>query len=280
MEESVEYPSIEIEFRGATHASVAWLWLNRPAQYNTIDRLLMQELTKAVMALDKDPHVRVIILAARGAAFSHGADLGWLQRQSTAPLTDVLSDNKRLAHMLEVIAECATPTIARVQGAANGIGAGLAAACDICIATATASFAVTDAQLGMIPTVISPYLIRAIGARHCYRYFQSAEHIPARRAYELGLVHEVTTPAHLDIRLHDIASALLQCDPVAQAAATRLIRRVAAANDDDGYADSLRQGAKLRALPASRDRLSLLQEKSLGTPFKSSSRNYPLLDVE
>lgn len=281
MDVSVDYSSLDIEFSGPAHATVAWLWLNRPAQHNAIDRPLMQDLIKAVTALDKDPLVRVIVLAGRGKAFSHGTDLHWLQQQSAAPLNDVLGDSKKLAHMLNLFAECATPTIARVHGVANGIGAGLAAACHICIAAAEASFAITDAQLGMIPTVVGPHLIRAIGQRQCLRYFQTAERMSAVRAYEMGLAHEVTEREHLDIRLNEIINALLQCDPVAQSAATKLIHSICAMRlGDEVVFDSLRQGAKLRGRPSTRDRLGLLQEKNFGIPFQSASRVYPLFDSE
>lgn len=278
---TADHPSLDIEFSGPAHATVAWLWLNRPAQHNSIDRTLMQNLTKTIASLDKNPSVRVIIVAGRGNAFSHGIDLDWLQQQSIAPLNEALNDSKRLAHMLNMLSECATPTIARVHGVANGIGAGLAAACHICIAASEASFSINDAQLGLIPTVIGPHLIRAIGERQCYRYFQTAERMSAMRAYEMGLAHEMTEREHLDIRLHEIVASLLQCDPIAQGAATKLVRRICSTQaNDDVFSESLRQGAKLRGGASPRDRLRLLQEKNFAAPFHAVSRAYPLLDAE
>ena len=150
-----------------------------------------------------------------------------MQRASVASVADNERDARRFAAMLRGLADLDKPSIARVQGAALGGGTGLAAACDICIASEDAVFATSEVKFGIIPAVISPYVLRAIGARQAYRYFQSAERIPAARALEIGLVHELVALDALDAKVAEVAGALLGCGPKAQAAAKDLIRAVA-----------------------------------------------------
>ena len=182
------YTTLEIEHRGAADAAVAWVWMNRPEVHNAFDETLIAELTAALAALGADAGVRAIVLAGRGKSFSAGADLNWMKRQGSASMEENLADARRLAKLFRTLAECAKPTIARVHGAAMGGGMGLAAACDICIASTAASFATSEVRLGIIPAVISPYVIRAIGERQSYRYFQTAERIrgSARRRHRSG----------------------------------------------------------------------------------------------
>jgi methylglutaconyl-CoA hydratase len=150
-----------------------------------------------------------------------------------------------------------TPTLARVHGAALGGGMGLASACDICIASTKAQFATSEVRLGIIPAAIGPYVVRAIGERHAYRYFQTAERISAARAREIGLAHEVTEPDALDAKVQEVVDALLAGGSVAQAAATDLIRAVAhRALSDEVVEDTARRIATLRATPEANEGLS------------------------
>ena len=166
------------------------------------------------------------MLAGEGKSFSAGADLTWMKRQGGAPLEANLSDARKLANLFRTISMCATPTIARVHGAALGGGMGLASACDICIASTKAQFATSEVRLGIIPAAIGPYVVRAIGERHAYRYFQTAERIGAERAREIGLAHEVAEPDALDAKVQEVVDALLAGGPLAQAAATELSVRL------------------------------------------------------
>lgn len=254
----MNFVTLEIERRGAA----AWVWMNRPALHNAFDEMLIDELTAAFVALDGDPAVRAIVLAGAGKSFSAGADLNWMQRQGAAPLEANLSDARRLAGLFCTISTCATPTLARVHGAAIGGGMGLAAACDICIASTRAQFATSEVRLGIVPAAIGPYVVRAIGERQAYRYFQTAERIGADRAREIGLAHEVAEPDALDAKVQEIVDALLAGGPLAQAAATDLIRAVAhRAVDDDVAEDTARRIATLRATPEAREGLSAFLEK-------------------
>ena len=179
------FMTLEIELDGP----VATIWMNRPELHNAFDENLIAELTAACIALDEDQDVRIVILTGRGKSFSAGADLNWMKRAANNGLDDNLNDARALARMLRTLAEMQKPTIARVQGAALGGGMGLAAACDIAVASTKAVFATSEVKFGIIPSAISPYVLRAIGARQASRYFQSAERIDAARAREFGLVH-------------------------------------------------------------------------------------------
>lgn len=245
--QSSDPQTLKTERRGAS----AWIWMNRPAVHNAFDETLIAELSAAFVALDAEADsARVIVLAGAGKSFSAGADLHWMQRQGTASPEQNLADARRLAGLFRTIASCRKPTVARVHGAALGGGMGLAAACDVCIASTEALFATSEVRLGLIPAAIGPYVLRAIGERQATRYFQTGERIAAERARELGLAHEVASPEDLDARVQQIVDALLLGGPEAQAAATGLIRAIADRPVDDAVVeDTARRIARLRATP-------------------------------
>jgi len=234
----------------------------RSEVHNAFNEALIGDLTAAFAAADADPEVRAIVLAGEGKNFSAGADLNWMRQQGTAALEDNLADARRLAELYRTIAQCQTPTLARVHGAAIGGGMGLAAACDICVASTTAQFATSEVRLGIIPAVIAPYVVRAIGERQAYRYFQTAERIAADRAYEIGLVHEVVPAAELDAKIDEIIAELLAGGPCAQSAATELIRAVANRPvDAEVIEDTARRIARLRSTAEAQEGLGAFLEK-------------------
>ena len=252
------YETLEILRDGG----VATIWMNRPDVHNAFNEALIAELTAACTALDTDESVRVVVLAGRGKSFSAGADLNWMRRAADASVEENLQDARKLAGMLRTLAEMGKPTIARVHGAALGGGMGLASACDICLAGTGAVFATSEVKFGIIPSAISPYVLRAIGARQATRYFQSAERISAARALELGLAHEVAAPDALDAKLAEIVTALLQGGPKSQAASKDLIRAVADRPIDDALVeDTARRIATLRATPEAREGLAAFLDK-------------------
>ena len=252
------YETLEILRDGG----VATIWMNRPDVHNAFNEALIAELTAACTALDTDESVRVVVLAGRGKSFSAGADLNWMRRAADASVEENLQDARKLAGMLRTLAEMGKPTIARVHGAALGGGMGLASACDICLAGTGAVFATSEVKFGIIPSAISPYVLRAIGARQATRYFQSAERISAARALELGLAHEVAAPDALDTKLAEIVTALLQGGPKSQAASKDLIRAVADRPIDDALVeDTARRIATLRATPEAREGLAAFLDK-------------------
>jgi methylglutaconyl-CoA hydratase len=254
----MNFTTIEIEQRSA----VAWVWMNRPALHNAFDETLIAELTDVLRALDDDGATRVVVLAGRGKSFSAGADLNWMKRQSEASMEANLADAQRLGELFRTLAQMHQPTIARVHGAAMAGGMGLAAACDLCVASTAAVFATSEVKLGLVPAVISPYVVRAIGERQCLRYFQTAERIDAKRAHGLGLVHEVVDPDGLDAEVERLVHALLEGGPLAQAASTALIREVAKRPVSTDLIDRTAQSiANARATSEAKEGLAAFFEK-------------------
>lgn len=252
------YQTLRIESREATER----IWMNRPDVHNAFDETLIAELAAAFFALDANPSVRVIVLAGEGKSFSAGADLNCMKRQGSAALEENLIDARKLASLFRAISLCATPTLARVHGAALGGGMRSASACDISIASTQAQFATSKVLLGIIPAVIAPYVVRAIGERQAYRYFQTGERISAARAREIGLVHEVAELEELDAKVQDVVKALLASGPSAQSAATELIRAVTNKPIDDAVVeDTAWRIATLRATPEASEGLNAFLEK-------------------
>jgi methylglutaconyl-CoA hydratase len=220
----MNYQYLDIEHQQHTLS----VWLNRPALHNAFNPDVIAELYHCFYAINQRDDVRVVVLGGRGKSFSAGADLNWMQAASQAAMADNHADAVNLAKMLHCIATLKQPTIARVHGLAFGGGMGLAAVCDICIASTTASFATSEVRLGLTPSTIGPYVIRAIGARQAARYFLTAERISAIQAQQLGLVHEVVAADQLDAKIDDIIDALLQGGPKAQHASKQLIHDICA----------------------------------------------------
>ncbi|HRV77055.1 MAG TPA: enoyl-CoA hydratase/isomerase family protein [Thauera sp.] len=252
------YETLEIQRK----AGVATIWMNRPDVHNAFNAQLIADLTTACIELDADDAVRAVVLAGRGKSFSAGADLNWMKAAGEASEAENFADAMKLAGMLRTLAEMKKPTIARVHGAALGGGMGLASACDICIAGDKAVFATSEVKFGIIPSAISPYVIRAIGERQSYRYFQTAERIGAARAAELGLAHEAVATDELDAKVSEVVEALLQGGPKSQAAAKDLIRAVANRPVSDAVVeDTARRIASLRATPEAKEGLAAFLDK-------------------
>ena len=254
----MSYETLEI----VRAAGVATIWMNRPDVHNAFNAQLIADLTAACRALDADDAVRAVVLAGRGKSFSAGADLNWMKAAAEAGEAENFADAMKLAGMLRTLAEMRKPTIARVHGAALGGGMGLASACDICVAGDKAVFATSEVKFGIIPSAISPYVIRAIGERQAYRYFQTAERIGAARAEKIGLAHEVVATEEIDGKVTEIVDALLQGGPKAQAAAKELIRAVVNRPVGDAVVeDTARRIAGLRATPEAKEGLDAFLSK-------------------
>ncbi|OAL79215.1 enoyl-CoA hydratase [Acinetobacter sp. SFB] len=205
---------------------VATVWINRAELHNAFNTTVIEELQHCFTALNSRDDVRVVVLGGRGKSFSAGADLNWMKQAGQASQAENEADALKLAKMLQSLATLKQPTIARVHGIAFGGGMGLASACDICIASMDAKFATSEVRLGLAPSTISPYVIRAIGARQASRYFLTAERITAEQAQKIGLVHEVTTVEELDSKIDEMVQALLLGGPQAQASSKQLIQMV------------------------------------------------------
>lgn len=214
--------TLKIERRGPA----AWIWMDRPQVHNAFDEALIAALTRHFLDLADDESVGVVVLTGAGKSFSAGADLNWMKRAAEYDEAQNRADAQALAIMLKCLDELPKPTIARVNGAALGGGVGLVAACDIAIAVEIAVFATSEVRLGLVPGVISPFVMRAIGGRQSRRYFQTAEGFDAATAKAIGLVHEVVPADALDGAVAAMVDALLQCGPEAQASAKQLVKLV------------------------------------------------------
>jgi methylglutaconyl-CoA hydratase len=210
---------------------VARLRLNRPDLHNAFDAQLIGELTAALQAVGHDEAVRVVVLEGEGASFSAGADLNWMRGMAAASESANRDDALALARLMRTLDELPRPTIARVHGAAFGGGVGLVACCDIALGTPEARFGLTESKLGLLPAVISPYVIQAIGARQARRWFATAEIFDAAQALRMGLLHDVVDAGALDAAVQRQVDLLLKAGPHAAATAKALVRRVAAEAD-------------------------------------------------
>lgn len=241
---------------------LARVTLNRPEVKNAFNETLIVEIADAMTALSQDAGVRVVVLQGAGDAFSAGADLSWMRRAAEYSAAENKSDTRRLAGMLYAIYECEKPVAALVHGACMGGGVGLAAACDIVIAADDAFFALSEARLGIIPAVISPFVLHAIGARQARRFFLTGERFDAAKAKEIGLVHMVCLRAQMEATLDGVVKNLLACGPAAQKEAKALIRLVANRPVDDAMMEETASIiARVRATPEGKEGVAAFLEK-------------------
>jgi methylglutaconyl-CoA hydratase len=211
-------------------AGVATVTLNRPEVRNAFNDEVIEEVTAVFTGLAARDEVRAIVLAANGSAFCAGADLNWMKRMAGYSHDENLADAAALANMLRTVYRCPKPTIARVQGDVYAGGTGLVAACDMAVSVDTAGYCLSEVKLGLIPATISPYVIRAMGARAAHRYFLTAERFDAAEALRIGFVHAVVTADQLDGKVAALAASLLQAGPAALKACKDLVQDVAGHN--------------------------------------------------
>jgi methylglutaconyl-CoA hydratase len=231
-----------------TAGGVARLTLARPEKHNAFDDVLIADLTTALEEAGADDAVRVVVLAAEGKSFSAGADLGWMKRMAGYSDAENLEDARALANLMRTLNDLPKPTVARVQGAAYGGGVGLVACCDIAVASSSAKFCLSEARLGLIPAVISPYVVAAMGERSARRYFLTSEVFDAHEAYHLRLVHVIDWRDRIDRHVDSIVAALRANGPAAMAEAKDLIRRVASGPVDAAMVeDTAQRIARVRA---------------------------------
>ena len=211
----------------AYSAGISTVTINRPEVRNAFNDEVITELIAVFMELGERTEVRCIVLTGSGPAFCAGADLNWMKRMAGYSREENLADAQTLAQMLRVLYRCPKPTIARVQGDVYAGGTGLVAACDMAVSVDTAGYCLSEVKLGLIPATISPYVIRAMGARAAHRYFLTAERFSAAEALRIGFVHEVVSAEELDARVAEIAQALVVAGPAAVKACKALVQDVA-----------------------------------------------------
>ena len=212
----------------ACDGPVARITLTQPEVRNAFSDTVIAEITAAFLEVGARPEVRAVVLAAEGPAFCAGANLNWMRRMADYTREENIADAGKLAEMLRVIYACPKPTIARVQGDVYAGGMGLVAACDMAVAVDTAGFCLSEVKLGLIPATISPYVIRAMGARAAHRYFLTAERFDAQEALRIGFVHAVAAGADaLDAKVDELLKALTSASPSAVRACKKLVMDVA-----------------------------------------------------
>lgn len=251
--------SLAVERQGP----VGLITMNRSERHNAFDDVLIGQLTEAFRSMEAEDGIRVIVLSGAGKSFSAGADLNWMKRMAGFSIEENRRDAMGLAALMRTIAHLRKPTVARVQGATYGGGVGLVACCDIAVATQSATFSLSEARLGLIPAVISPYVVAAIGERAAHRYFLTAERFEAAEAWRLGLIHEITpNEAALDEKVGEIVDALIACGPAAQKEAKDLIRAVAGRPvTSELIQDTAERIARVRASPEGREGVAAFLEK-------------------
>jgi methylglutaconyl-CoA hydratase len=205
------------------HRGVATLTLNRPEVHNAFDAALVLRLTELLIELKSRPGVRAVVLTGAGRAFSAGADVNWMRSMAACSEDENVEDALHLADLMSLLNSLPLPTIARVNGHAYGGGVGLVACCDIALASSEARFALSEVRLGLVPAVISPYVIAAVGERNARRLFLSGEAMNAKLARRVGLVHEIAKPNKLDDALEDQLGMLLKGGPNALRESKELI---------------------------------------------------------
>jgi methylglutaconyl-CoA hydratase len=215
---------------------VAQVTLNRPDKRNALDRATLAALGEALERCAADTHVRILQLTGAGNVFCAGADLTEMQAQAHASEAENLAHARMLAKILSALDSFPKPTLARVNGDGYGGALGLIAACDIVVVLESAKFAFTEVRLGIIPAVVSPFVLGKIGESAALRYFLTAETMSAAIMRDIGLAHETVPAEGLDATCGAIIDSILKGAPGAQTAAKALIRDVQVAPGQRGVA--------------------------------------------
>lgn len=241
---------------------VATVTLDRPSLHNAFNEGVMIELIDAFDELGRADADRVIILAAAGKSFCAGADVNWMKRMVDFSFAENVADAGLLARMLRAIRECPKPVIARVHGATIGGGVGLTAACDIAVAVESAVFCLSEVKLGIIPAVISPFVMEKIGSGHLRRYGLTAERFDAREAHRIGLISHVTRDeTEMDEWIAAICNTLKANGPKALAACKQVLSEVAGRDWNETQRLTAERIATLRVSPEGQEGLKAFLEK-------------------
>src|ERR687898_661344 len=247
--------------RKTDEGPIATVTLARPDAHNALNADLIDELTRCFEELAEDEQTRVVVLAGEGRLFCAGADVGYMRETAGLSYEENLDDARRLAVMYWTIDECPKPVVAKVQGAAMGGGAGLAAVADVVVADSEARFAFSEVRLGIAPATISPLVVRKIGVSHARALFLTGERFDAERAGEIGLVHRVVSREGLDSAVDEKVGELLRGGPVAQASLKGLLRRLETTEPIEGPGLTARWISGLRTGEEGQEGLAAFLEK-------------------
>ena len=241
--------------------ATARVTMTRPEVRNAFNAELIAELRETFESLGGDAAIRAIVLDGAGKTFCGGADVNWMRGSLDLSETENVADAQRMSQMYRAIDRCPKPTIARIHGGALGGGAGLAAVCDIVLSTPETLYGFTETKLGIIPAVISPFVIAKIGVSHARALFLTGERFTATRALAIGLVHEVHDDAALDARLATLLSEIATAGPGAVSAAKALVHRVRATPYDETEYLTARAIAQQRTTPEGQEGLRAFLER-------------------
>jgi methylglutaconyl-CoA hydratase len=250
-------PSIAVVREGA----VARVWLNRPEQHNALSAELVAELTTSLHSLAHDESVRVVVLGGRGPSFCSGADVAVMQASAIATFEENVADAVRLGGLFASLADLPKPVIARLHGNVLGGGVGLACACDIAVASTDARIGLSEVRLGILPAVISPYVIRRLGDRSARELMLTGERLDGAAALRAGLVHHCVPALELDDKVDDRVAALLAGAPQAQARIKTLLELYADSSWEEYRSGLPRILAEVRAGDEAKEGLAAFFER-------------------
>ncbi len=211
----------------STSERIATITLNRPEKCNALDNAVVHELIVALKKLASDSKINVLLIKAKGEHFCAGADIGWMQKVAQSTKEENIHDATQLATLMQHIQQFPKPVIVLTHGVTMGGGLGIIAASDIAIATENATFAFSEVKMGIAPSVVSPYVVAAIGERMARYYFLTAEKFNAAEAHRIGLIHQVCKPEMLEKKGKEIAETLLNQSPNGLTETKILLRRIA-----------------------------------------------------
>ena len=253
----MSYETLEIAMDGP----VRTVCLNRPDVRNAFNGVVVDELKKAFEEADEDDSTRAVLLSGNGKSFSAGADLAWMKEQAGLPHAENAAGADDMARMFLAIARCKKPVVARVHGHALGGGSGLTAAADVAICTKGCLFGLTEVKLGIVPAVISPFVLQKIGAGRARTLFLTGERFDGQEAQRIGLVHRAVAEDQLDDVVQATVKELLSAGPAAVASAKELIRSVAHLSLEDAIPVTSRWIADLRATDEAKEGFTAFLEK-------------------
>jgi methylglutaconyl-CoA hydratase len=249
-----ETVTLSTEARG-----IARVTISRPERKNAFDAALIAELTSAVGRIDRS--ARAVVLQSEGDTFCAGADVEWMRGMAGYSLDENIADSKALATVFRSLYDLEMPLVARVQGAAIGGGAGLVAVADIAVASTGATFAFSETRLGILPAVVSPYVVRKIGPARATALFVTGSRIEAKRAHEIGLVDRLVEPSDLDAAVGRVLDAIVAGGPNAVNAAKRLVREVEGKRTDEVVDLTVKRIAEIRVSHEGQEGLRAFLEK-------------------
>ncbi len=251
------FANLRVERKGP----VLRIVLARPAARNAFDDVLIDELTRAFRAAAGDDTARVVVLSGDGPSFCAGADVAWMRRAGGYSRAQNEADAEKMARMLRAMDACPKPVVALAHGAAIGGGVGLVAAADIAIAAEGTVFSLAEVKLGILPSVIAPYVLRAIGPRQARDLFLTGDRFEAREAFRIGLVHRVVPAESLEDEGRRKVASLLTSGPEAVGVAKRLIEQVSGKDPEEAMPLTVRTIAERRASAEAKEGLTAFLEK-------------------